>query len=744
MSNFNISDVLYFLRMFTSFSDFEKKFELVGDFLKNYGVEKAFLLSAKNLNFKNLIGVFSLDSDSLISIKNEIINGQKNKINVLGEDFGVIKIEDETINLNYFFYYPVNISEELKNFINLQIYCLLKNYQNFIQLNKRQNEINTIKMLSEKVSTFYNLKKLLQVVTEYVTKSLFCKGTVIRLVDKNSNLLEVVEEYGLENVNIRRFGVKKGSGISGEVWETGNPKLVIPDTEESKELLNSTLGVSSLICVPLVFGNEVIGTLSVYEKLNNETFTDEDKVFLEVIGSLISPIISYADALERERSLRELIDIYLKDMELITEINKIIMQPRRIDELLYIILTALTFGEDIGFNRAAIFTYNFNTETLQGMLGVGCEDIEETKEVWEKLPKNINSIKWLQEFSRLGIYDNSPFNEKIKSLRFDINNIPELLTAIKKGKVYYSDNTKSDFFKEFFKVNEYAIVPLIGKENVLGIIYVDNKFTNKKIDERYIRLIEIFGSQAAIAIENANTLSELKDANNMLKIAQQEILMKEKLAAVGEMLTTLAHEIRNPLTTIGGFSEILVKKIEDKTLKELAEKIHKQAQRMEKIFNSFLYLSKNRSFKKEYVDIKNFIISCLEYIGVNENKNIKININFPEESIIASIDKQMFSVIVENLIKNAIEAMPCGGNIDIYLKKEDNVFVLIVEDEGMGIKKDDLPKIFDPFFTTKFNGFGIGLAITYKIIKQHNGIIYAENKKPKGARFIVKLPIEIS
>lgn len=104
----------------------------------------------------------------------------------------------------------------------------------------------------------------------------------------------------------------------------------------------------------------------------------------------------------------------------------------------------------------------------------------------------------------------------------------------------------------------------------------------------------------------------------------------------------------------------------------------------------------------------------------------------------------MFSVIVENLIKNAIEAMPCGGNIDIYLKKEDNVFVLIVEDEGMGIKKDDLPKIFDPFFTTKFNGFGIGLAITYKIIKQHNGIIYAENKKPKGARFIVKLPIEIS
>lgn len=741
MSNLSLNDLFSFLKEINEPIDFEKKFIIFGNFLKKEGLKKVFLLNDKNLEVSTLVGDLSLTKLELIKVKEEILNKEIDRVSILGEDFGFFRILDGTVNFNYLFYYPLSIPEDIKNFMSIQSLCLLKNYHNFIQINKKQNIIATIKLLSEKVSSFYDLKNLLKVVTKYVTDSLFCKGTVIRLVNKKTDLLEVVEEYGLENVNIRRFGVKKGSGVSGQVWKTGKPKLVIPDTEESKELLNSTLGVSSLICVPLIFENEVIGTISVYEKLNNETFTEEDKSFLEVIGSFISPIISYADALDRERRLRQLIDVYLKDMELITEINKIIMQPRRIDELLYIILTALTFGEDIGFNRAAIFTYNFNTETFQGMLGVGCEDIEETKEVWEKLPKNINSIKWLQEFSRLGMYDNSSFNEKIKSLRFNINKIPELLNSIKKGKVYHCDEKKIDYLKEVFGVNEYAIVPLIGKENILGVIYVDNKFTNKKIDERYIRLIEIFGSQAAIAIENANTLNELKDANNMLKIAQQEILMKEKLAAVGEMLTTLAHEIRNPLITIGGFSDILVKRIQDNSLKELAEKIHKQAQRMEKIFNSFLYLSKDKNFSTESVNINEFILNCIEQISINSEKNIKINIHFSEDDIIAKIDKSMFSIIIENLVKNAAEAMPNGGNIDVYLKKEENFFILIVEDEGIGIKKDDLPKIFDPFFTTKFNGFGIGLAITYKIIKKHNGIIYAENKEPKGARFIIKIPI---
>ncbi|MCX7991047.1 MAG: GAF domain-containing sensor histidine kinase [Proteobacteria bacterium] len=741
MSKLAVSEIISFLRDFNTFTDFEKKFVLIGDFLKKYEVEKAFLINDKTFEIKNILGDFTPSPANISILKRELQDYPLNRINLDNNDFGVIKIDDETINFRYFLYYPLSLDDDIRDFVSLEFSCLIKNYQNYLQLNKRQNEINTIKMLSEKVSTFYNLKTLLHIVTEYVTKSLFCRGTVIRLVNKKTGLLEVVEEFGLENVNIRRFGVKKGSGVSGQTWESAKPRLVTPDTEESKELLQSTLGVGSLICVPLIFGNEVIGTLSVYEKLNNETFTEEDKVFLEVIGSLISPIISYADALEIERNLRELINIYLKDLELITEINKIIMQPRRIDELLYIILTALTFGEDIGFNRAAIFTYNFNTETLQGMLGVGCEDIEETKEVWEKLPKNINSIKWLQEFSRLGFYDNSPFNEKIKALRFNINKIPELIGSLKKGKVYFSDEKRKDFFKEIFKISEYAIVPLIGKENLLGIIYVDNKFTNKKIDERYIRLLEIFGSQASIAIENSNTLSELKDANNMLKIAQQEILMKEKLAAVGEMLTTLAHEIRNPLTTIGGFSDILSKKIEDKNLRELAEKIHKQAQRMEKIFNSFLYLSKNRNFKKELINLKEFIINCVEQLGIPEDRNIKINFHFSDENITANIDKQMFSVIVENLIKNAVEAMPGGGNIDVTLGRDENFFILTVEDEGPGINKDDLPKIFDPFFTTKFNGFGIGLAISYKIIKQHNGLIYAENRKPKGARFVLKMPL---
>lgn len=742
MSKLTLQDIIQFLEGFHSFTDFDKKFSLFSEFLAKWEIKEAFFINGTTFEIKKLIGDPPLADETIAYLKKNLNMFLSEEIIIQDKAFGVIKIGDYLNNWGALFYYPIDsIDDYLKRFLALELSCLITNLNINTELKKRQNEIKTIKMLSEMVSNFLNLKEVLKVVAEYVTKSLFCKGAVIRLVNKETNLLDIVEEFGLEDINIRRFGIHKGSGVSGQVWAKKEPLLVVPDTEASRELLSSTLGVGSLICVPLIFENEVIGTLSVYQKLNNEPFLEEDKIFLEVIGSLISPIISYVDTLERERRLREIINLTIKDLQLITEINKVIMQPRRIDELLYIILTALTFGEDIGFNRAAIFTYNFNTEILQGMLGVGCETIEETKTIWENLPKNISTLKWLQDFSKLIIYDNTPFNEKIKSLRFDIKKLPFIYNALKRGKIYLASEEERDIIKDEFNVKKYAVVPLIGKENILGIIYVDNKFTNKKIDERYIRLLEIFASQAALAIENSKVLGELKDTNNMLKLAQQEILMKEKLAAVGEMLTTLAHEIRNPLTTIGGFSEILVKKIEDKNLKELAEKIYNQAQRMERMFNSFLYLTKNRNFKKEPVDIKSLISLCVEQFLMAGYKNININLHFCEEDIIANIDRQMFAVIIENLIKNAIQAMPQGGNIDISLSKDDNSFVFSVEDEGQGISEDILPKIFDPFFSTKFDGFGIGLSISYKIIKNYGGTIYTENKKPKGAKFTVKMPL---
>ncbi|MCX7769836.1 MAG: ATP-binding protein [Proteobacteria bacterium] len=734
----NFEAILKFLEDFHRDFYIENKIEAIKSLLKSTNINFAYLIINKQpLEIHKIIDENSnlILADLENNINKEVFQISENEKKI---DIYNIQISDEQNVYGWLLISPNLELTEFTKVLKAELTCYLK--QTLINQTylKKAHQLETICLLSEKVSNFYDLKHLLDIVTEYVTKALNSKGTVIRLVNRNSNLLEVMSEYGLDDISIRRYGIKPGDGISGEVWSTKKPRLVIPDTEESKKLLDSKLKIRSLICVPLIFENEVTGTLSVYEKLSDKPFEEEDKIFLEVIAGLVSPLIAYSEALEREQNLTKQIVKNLENLHIITELNKIIMQPRKIDELLFLILTALTFGKDIGFNRAGLFMYNAQTGTFQGMIGVGCEHEYEIQ-VWEKLP-DMTTVQWLELIEKNKIKNESTFNNTIRQVRFDISDFPIIIQILRSGSVYVSMIHERDIIKEKLHVEEYALVPLMGKEDLLGMLYVDNKFNKKPIDENYIRLLQTFASQAALAIENSRLYSEITNANELLKTAKQELLVKEKLATVGEMLTTLAHEIRNPLTAIGGFANIISKKTENPTVRELAEKIYVHASKMDNMFREFLLLAKHNTLSYLSIDINEIILDCIENFDYPNLKNISFVFN-KTDNLIVNVDKNMIKVVINNLLKNAIQAMPKGGKIIIETKKENSYAVICVEDEGHGIPSDVLPNIFDPFYTTKFNGFGIGLSISYKIIKQHDGIIYAENKESGGAKFTVKLPL---
>jgi signal transduction histidine kinase len=732
--------VIKFLEEFHEEFSLVKKISSLSNFFNRLNIQTAYLV----INRKPYEIHKICDREPNIELTNleEYINHNFHKLDTSDGEIIIynIPLKDAENTYGWLLISPDISSLELKKILVSELTCYLKQILINLTFLKKAHQLETICLLSEKVSNFYDLKHLLDIVTEYVTKALNAKGAVIRLVNRTKNLLEVMSEYGLEDVNIRRYGIKPGDGVSGEVWSFRQPKLVIPDTNESKQLLNSKLQIKSLICVPLIFENEITGTLSVYEKLSDKPFDEEDKVFLEVIAGLVSPLIAYTEALEREQKLTKQIAKNLENLHIITELNKIIMQPRKIDELIFLILTALTFGKDIGFNRAGLFMYNAQTGTLQGMIGVGCENEFEIQ-VWEKLP-DMTTVEWLELIDKNKIKNESTFNNTIRQVRFDISDFPLIIQILRSGSVYVSKSEDKDIIKEKLHVDEYAIVPLLGKEDLLGMLYVDNKFTRRPIDENYIRLLQTFASQAALAIENSRLYSEITNTNELLKTAKQELLVKEKLATVGEMLTTLAHEIRNPLTAIGGFANIISKKADNQVIKDLADKIYVHASKMDNMFREFLLLAKQNTLNYSKVDLNEIVIECIENFDYLDKKNISFVYNKGEQMIVDA-DINMLKVVINNLFKNAIQAMPKGGKITIETKQENSYAVLSVEDEGGGIPSDVLPNIFDPFYTTKFNGFGIGLSISYKIIKQHNGIIYAENKEGGGAKFTVKLPLAI-
>ncbi|CAG9619285.1 ATP-binding protein [Sutcliffiella rhizosphaerae] len=225
-----------------------------------------------------------------------------------------------------------------------------------------------------------------------------------------------------------------------------------------------------------------------------------------------------------------------------------------------------------------------------------------------------------------------------------------------------------------------------------------------------------------------------------LKKAEQLLLMKEKLSVAGELSAGIAHEIRNPLTSIKGFMQLIDRS--GKADKHHVDLVLSEIDRINEIVSELLVLSKPQNKELQSVEVSEIIEYVIKLVD-NEarNNNITLNIQQQYEGITVKGDKNNLKQVLINLIKNAMEAMPSGGTIVINCQQISNRQVnLEVIDDGDGISETDITKIGDPFFTSKERGMGLGLTITKKIIQDHDGSLQINSKKGKGTTVSIILP----
>jgi signal transduction histidine kinase len=228
---------------------------------------------------------------------------------------------------------------------------------------------------------------------------------------------------------------------------------------------------------------------------------------------------------------------------------------------------------------------------------------------------------------------------------------------------------------------------------------------------------------------------------------QERLVQSEKLAALGEMAANVAHELRNPLVSIGGFARRLHKSIEDPKNKRYTTIVIKEVNRLEKILNNVLSFTRRPMYKFEPCQIHKVVNETLEiYYEEMVDKKIECHKEYSEDLPVIEIDRLQFKQALINLVANAIQAMPKGGSLWIRIFEDqllDNKGLTIeITDTGGGVSEDILHNVFNPFFTTKTIGTGLGLAITHKIVTLHNGRIGLKNEPGKGATFIIKLPLK--
>jgi two-component system NtrC family sensor kinase len=302
-------------------------------------------------------------------------------------------------------------------------------------------------------------------------------------------------------------------------------------------------------------------------------------------------------------------------------------------------------------------------------------------------------------------------------------------------------------------VQSAVYVPLITRGVPLGVMCVTSRSPNKFSFE-LVEFITAIGNHIGVAVVNAGMYRDIKAAYQDLKEAQEQIVWTEKLASLGKLAATIAHEINNPLSGVLNYIRLLIKQLSPHRFSpEKLEDISRYLKIMEsetarcgEIVKDLLAFARRTQITIESNSISDIIDKTLSLISHDlEMKEIQLKKVIAPNLPKVKCDFKQIQQVLLNLMYNASEAMNDGGILTVTADRAPGGKALLeirISDTGSGITKKDLKHIFEPFFTTKEaeKGVGLGLSVVYGIIAKHNGNIAVESEVGKGSTFKVRLP----
>ncbi len=261
----------------------------------------------------------------------------------------------------------------------------------------------------------------------------------------------------------------------------------------------------------------------------------------------------------------------------------------------------------------------------------------------------------------------------------------------------------------------FVIAPLIG------VLADQERKQKQKIQETAVKLSETYAQ---------------------LQASMEQVRRSDRLSALGELSAGLAHEIRNPLGALEGAVEILQRsELPSDTRQEFAEMAGKEVDRLKSLLTHFLDFARPQPPQRTLTEPAVLLGSIARLAGETAKlSHVEISVDAQETAPIA-IDSEQIRQVLLNLVLNAVQAMPEGGEISLRSHQEGGAVILTVVDQGVGIAPENIERIFDPFFTTRPTGTGLGLSIAHQIVHGHGGEISVHNNPDRGATFAIRLPI---
>ena len=411
----------------------------------------------------------------------------------------------------------------------------------------------------------------------------------------------------------------------------------------------------------------------------------------------------------------------------VQETGKAILSVLDLNQLLSVIMNILS--NVCRINRAIIMLVNEEEGCLDYIYGVGFDgDVPEEIKNYRVPLRRVSNI--LARVTNTGRPEYVP---EVKSSRLRKENI--ILTHGKPISVY--------------------VVPLITRSKVIGVIATD-AVDRKGVPKETRETLEIFAPQIAIAIENARLYCKLQEQMEELRRSHALLSRAEKFSFLGNLAARLAHEIKNPMTAIGTFIQMLPRKYDDEEFRVEFYKIAmEETNRVNNLITELLDLVNTRESHFELNNFHSLIDKMILLVSPQSNaKKIDVVRQFDPDIGQVWIDSEKMKQIFLNLLSNAVDFTPEGGRIEILTSSSSmsgmkKSIRIEIKDNGIGVPQYMINKIFDPYFTTKHksnmhNGTGLGLFIAHQNIQDHQGTIEVKSEVNKGTTFILNLPTDPS
>ena len=579
---------------------------------------------------------------------------------------------------------------------------------------KRQAMLNDFALV---ISSAQNLNQIVRRVFELLSRALRTKYISLFLLSSDTRTLR--EYRYVERRSMPRTEFLDGHPIASFVEQGRN--LRIEDARSSQYPL-SQQGTKAALIIPLKYRGDVIGILSLESK-DTSAFNGYDENLLVVIASHLSGLVEYG-------RLRDEAEARARNLGLIHEIVQQVIGLTDIREVAQI--TANTLVQYFSYDLAAVLLVDRNNKLkIHGMSGEAAPLIK----------------KALSEFE-------DPHQGGITGYVFRTGQ-----------SVMVDDADKHPHYLPIsgWDAGSEVCVALQDGDRIWGVIDVESRDKNA-FNHNDLLALESLAGFLTSAVSSVDRYQMLQDTIQILQTTQEELnermeaqrnaenrlVQAAKLAAVGEMAAGVAHELNNPLTTVAGFSELVLEDLpENAPQREDLELVLREATRARNVVRRLLDFARQSDSVRVRADLNEVIedVSILMR-HLFETSRIEFNMLLISELPWVLMDRDQIKQVVLNLLHNALHAMPQGGTLSVKTrasqKDERNWVVMSVQDSGKGITPHDLARVFEPFFTTKADngGTGLGLAVSYGIITDHGGFIDVESAPDKGARFDVWLPVE--